>query len=73
MGFFFLGVCVCLAAPALWHDRRGDVPAGSDAVRGLAGRLAGHSSPERSGGGADETTQARQRGEVRLGLQCRIT
>lgn len=59
--------CACvLAAPALWHDRCGDVSAGSDVVRGMAGWLTGHSGAERAGGGADETTQARQRGEVGL-------
>lgn len=60
-------MCVCVsAAHTLWHDRCGDIPPGSDVVRGLAGRLAGHSGAERAGGGADETTQARQRGEVGL-------
>lgn len=45
---------MCLAAPALWNDGRGDVPAGPDVVRGLAGGLPGHSGQERAGGGADE-------------------
>ena len=49
-------MCLCLAAPAVWHDRRGDVPAGSDIVRGLAGRLPGDSGQERTGCGADEAT-----------------
>lgn len=55
---------LCSAAPALRHNGRGDVPAGPDVVRRLAGRLPGHSGPERPGCGADETTQARQRGNM---------
>jgi len=60
----YVCVCVCVSESALWYNRRGDVPAGSDVVRGLAGRLSGHLGPERAGGGADETTQTRQRGET---------
>lgn len=53
-----------LAAPALWHDGRGDVLAGSDVVRGLVGGLPSHTGAERTGCGTDEATQARQRGTV---------
>lgn len=55
-------------APALRHNGCGDLPAGSDAVRRLAGRLPGHPGPEGAGCGADEATQAGQRGDVLRGF-----
>lgn len=56
------------AAPALWNHRGGDVPARPDAACRLAGRLPGDPGAERAGGGADEATQTRQRGDTRLFL-----
>lgn len=55
-----------LAARALRHDGRGDLPARPDPVRGLAGRLAGHPGQERTSGGADEATQTGQRGDAHV-------
>lgn len=55
---------MCVAALTLWHDGRGDVPAGWHVVRSLAGRLPGDPGPERAGRGADETAQAGQRGNT---------
>lgn len=58
-------VCILVfgTEPSLWHHRGRDLSEGSHTVRGLARRLTGHDGEERSTGGADETTQTRQRGE----------
>ena len=82
------GGVVVLTEGALWHHGRGDLPAGPDPLRGLAGRLAGHAGEEGTGGGADEASQTRPRGnnthihrgfrggglqEVVLGFLCAAT